>query len=92
MGDLSYADLIKATGDNLGNFNIPCPSCGPSHEARHTHKRPVMRVWRSKPDFVTYTVSDAARKALPNRTRPPSPTPPRRRLEEGGPGGGEAGS
>ncbi|MGB7916474.1 MAG: hypothetical protein WCF79_14465 [Rhodomicrobium sp.] len=75
MGDLSYADLIKATGDKLGNFNIPSPSCGPSHEARHTHKRPVMRVWRSKPDFVTYNCVRCGAQgfAKPDKATKPDP-------------------
>ncbi len=50
---LSYAELIRAIGNKIGRFDIPCPHCGPSRQARHTHKRPVMRVWR-KPDFITF--------------------------------------
>ena len=51
---LTYAKLCDAIGNKLGQFDIPCPSCGPTHHATHTDKRRILRVWHNKPDFISF--------------------------------------
>lgn len=41
-------------GDQFGVFDRPCPRCGADRRAAVNRRRPVLRIWRNEPDFVTF--------------------------------------
>jgi putative DNA primase/helicase len=54
-GDLSWADIERLIGSKLGTeFDVSCPRCGPDRSTRATQTKPVLHIWREKPDFATY--------------------------------------
>lgn len=52
--ELSLADIDELAGGNLGQFDVACPTCGPSCKSSINQRRRVLRIWRLEPDFATF--------------------------------------
>src|SRR5437016_1233371 len=51
---ISYPQLLQLTGQHLGEYDVPCPVCGPERRSAVNRRRTVLRVWRITPTFATY--------------------------------------
>jgi hypothetical protein len=51
---ISLDDIDRLTGGRLGQFDMPCPVCGPARRSPANRRRKVLRVWHHSPNFGTY--------------------------------------
>jgi hypothetical protein len=51
---LSLADIDALNGGRFGQFDVACPTCGPSCSSPVNQRRRVLRIWRSEPDFASF--------------------------------------
>ena len=51
---VSFAEIERLTGFQLGIFDCPCPACGPDRASPANRKRKVLRIWRKEPGFATF--------------------------------------
>jgi hypothetical protein len=75
-GMIGLDAIDHITGGRLGNFDVPCPLCGPFKRAPRNQRKPVLRVYRIEPNFAGYHCARCGEKgAALNRTgTPPDPT------------------
>lgn len=75
---LTLADIDGLTGGRLGVRDVPCPWCGPDRRSPSNRRRPVLRVWRTDPDFASWCCARcgergyALDRAATGLRRPPS--------------------
>jgi hypothetical protein len=49
-------DQINAlTGGRFGVVDAGCPICGPFRRSAQNQRRKTLRIWRDRPDFVTFS-------------------------------------
>lgn len=52
---LNLEQIIREIAtDRLGEFDIPCPVCGPLRQNPANQRRRVLRIWRTAPDFASF--------------------------------------
>jgi hypothetical protein len=51
---LDLLQIKQFSGDKLGTFDLPCPSCGPSRRSPVNRRRKVLRIWRLEERFATF--------------------------------------
>jgi hypothetical protein len=51
---LSFDELVRACDNTLGQHDVACPSCGPSHIDKGTSKRTVLRIYYDEENFIRY--------------------------------------
>ena len=71
-GGLEWPDIETLTGGALGEFDAPCPTCGPDRRKRSNQVRKVLRIWRSEGEFAGYF---CARCGLRGWTKPDHQAP-----------------
>ena len=56
MTALAFDELARLTAGCNGNpAHIACPVCGPQRRSPANRRRPVLAVWTTKPDFLSYS-------------------------------------
>lgn len=53
-GAFTLADLRELAGDRIGEYDVPCPLCGPERRSPKNRLRTVFRVWLVDERFATY--------------------------------------
>lgn len=51
----TFDEIDALTNGMLGVHDVPCLWCGPNCHAATNRRRKVLRIWRDKPDFATYS-------------------------------------
>src|ERR1700730_16902283 len=51
---ISCSQILQLAGHYLGEYDVPCPVCGPERRSAVNQRRKVLRVWRITPTFATY--------------------------------------
>jgi hypothetical protein len=54
MSALSFAQVDRLTGFQLGIFDVGCPLCGPGRRDPRNRTRKVLRIYRRQPDFAGF--------------------------------------
>jgi Toprim domain len=52
---IGYDDLIASIDDQIGIYDVACPSCGPGRHSPANRRRKVLRVWHTAPGFINYS-------------------------------------
>jgi hypothetical protein len=71
--------LSTLVGGRCGRFDVPCPACGPLCRAASNRRRPVLRVWRNEPEFISFYCARCGQRGFAKDCE--SPTPALRDLE-----------
>jgi putative DNA primase/helicase len=50
----TYDVLGALVGSGFGTFDVPCPACGPERRSPVNRRRTVLRIYRGRPDFITF--------------------------------------
>ncbi len=72
---IDWDDVEAISGGAFGEFDAPCPSCGPDRRGPANRRRKVLRVWRSKDDYASFycTRCGARGWVRPSRAQPKLP-------------------
>jgi hypothetical protein len=52
---LTYQEVAQVIGRGLGHYDVRCPLCGPKCRSAANQRRPVLRIWRLSPGFLTFS-------------------------------------
>jgi Toprim domain len=66
-------DIDRLTGGKLGEFDVPCPLCGPHKRTTRGQRKRVLRVWRVDEGFATFYCARCVESGYahdPNGARP----------------------
>jgi hypothetical protein len=63
------------TGGRIGQFDLPCPLCGPQCRSPGNQRRKVLRIWRIDPSFAGFHCARCGEKGHAHDVRAPSPDP-----------------
>ena len=54
---------------------MPCPACGPLCRAASNRRRPVLRVWRNEPEFISFYCARCGQRGFAKDCESPTPAP-----------------
>jgi hypothetical protein len=72
---ISYSQLLQLAGHHIGEYDVPCPVCGPDRRAPINQRRKVLRVWRITPTFATYRCARCDVHGYAREDGAPAPAP-----------------
>lgn len=61
---ITLAEIDALTRGRFGTLDVACPLCGPERRSAVNQRRPVLRVWRSDPDFATFCCARCGEKGF----------------------------
>jgi len=50
----SYRELVKLVGGRMGEFNVPCPLCGPACRTLAHRQKKVLKIWHRNEGFAGF--------------------------------------
>lgn len=74
-GGVVWEDVTDLVGGQLGEFDTPCPVCGPERKSPANRTRKVLRLWRSEHDFASYNCARCGIRGWVTPDTGPAPRP-----------------
>jgi hypothetical protein len=72
---IGVEEINRLTGGRHGQFDVPCPLCGPQRRSPVNRRRKVLRVWRIDPSFAGFHCARCGEKGHARDRNAPSPDP-----------------